>query len=986
MVKKLLLSLLMLFVGVSMQAQTASDNQMDERFNDNKMPYGWFAEGWKVDSTGVVKKGGGGGFDISTLMGGGDDGYNYLMTPPLSVESGEVLTFSARKGKDSGFSMSMESDSSFVLERAVYGEHRWLKVADFTTQIDSTFKTFTVANTPAGEYRFRFRAGATVEIDSVAGMYFDSQAPDIYPVYNDKNIQPVDLSLCEKDTTVTFSVINTGTGTLKVALSLSGEAPFSIDQQQLEVAAADTAKVKLTFSLEQAREGRNSTMLSFKSEGRVEEIILPIDAVKTQEGVYVEDFNKSEMPKGWFAEGWVMKENTVSVAKKPEDMGPIVSSNETFTLMAPPMTVNGENEVLLLSARKPGDGGGFNMGSMFGGSDESKFVVEKSVYGSNKWEKVKEFVNAIDTLNTVLWISNIEPGDYRFRFVASDSIVIDSVAGYHFIDNAPDLYVQVDSAQIRDYDFGLLTGDTLKTYNVINTGTGDFSVNVFPSDPRYISLDNSSVSLKAGESAPVNATIRNYEEAEGEVMAAVIFMPTDQKIAMQTGGIHAYIIPKDSWQESFEPEYVVEDKTFPRPFPEGWISTGWEIKQSEGDMMSMFGGDSGPKPYVASSSSNEYELITPRLQAKQGQILKFNAQAGGMGMMMAMFGADMGAPQYLSVYYKRDYDNDWTLYNMYFTGGDVFFKAPYTGYYQLKFVGGGSSVDEFIGFKIAQEQTVLTDGADLSALSDGKVNVVADRELSAQANADGSWTPMAHTVAIPFDMDINEYYEPGKMKLYQLEYVDSIYTQIFFKEVEEGIKAGEAYLAVVNSGTVHLYGIDANVSSDTKASPIYDMTAYYLTNNQEKIGSWNPAFSSMIDFSTLGEPFAMNADGTWARTSEVPAFSAFMTLDNEYWNNVAKESFGSNAVSSRAKEKNGEICFDTKLTRTDENGNREDVEIPGLLYNAECTTRGITGIAPSIVTVDKDGTRNYFDMQGRRLNGKPEKGIYIENGKKYIAR
>ena len=249
MVKKLLLSLLMLFVGVSMQAQTASDNQMDERFNDNKMPYGWFAEGWKVDSTGVVKKGGGGGFDISTLMGGGDDGYNYLMTPPLSVESGEVLTFSARKGKDSGFSMSMESDSSFVLERAVYGEHRWLKVADFTTQIDSTFKTFTVANTPAGEYRFRFRAGATVEIDSVAGMYFDSQAPDIYPVYNDKNIQPVDLSLCEKDTTVTFSVINTGTGTLKVALSLSGEAPFSIDQQQLEVAAADTAKVKLTFSL-----------------------------------------------------------------------------------------------------------------------------------------------------------------------------------------------------------------------------------------------------------------------------------------------------------------------------------------------------------------------------------------------------------------------------------------------------------------------------------------------------------------------------------------------------------------------------------------------------------------------------------------------------------------------------------------------------------------------------------------------------------------
>ena len=48
--KKLLFSMLLLFVGVSMQAQSIAAEQMDERFNDGtKMPYGWFAEGWKVD-------------------------------------------------------------------------------------------------------------------------------------------------------------------------------------------------------------------------------------------------------------------------------------------------------------------------------------------------------------------------------------------------------------------------------------------------------------------------------------------------------------------------------------------------------------------------------------------------------------------------------------------------------------------------------------------------------------------------------------------------------------------------------------------------------------------------------------------------------------------------------------------------------------------------------------------------------------------------
>ena len=50
MKKKILFSVLLLFMGVSMQAQSVAAEQMDERFNDGtKMPYGWFAEGWKVD-------------------------------------------------------------------------------------------------------------------------------------------------------------------------------------------------------------------------------------------------------------------------------------------------------------------------------------------------------------------------------------------------------------------------------------------------------------------------------------------------------------------------------------------------------------------------------------------------------------------------------------------------------------------------------------------------------------------------------------------------------------------------------------------------------------------------------------------------------------------------------------------------------------------------------------------------------------------------
>ena len=46
----------------------------------------------------------------------------------------------------------------------------------------------------------------------------------------------------------------------------------------------------------------------------------------------------------------------------------------------------------------------------------------------------------------------------------------------------------------------------------------------------------------------------------------------------------------------------------------------------------------------------------------------------------------------------------------------------------------------------------------------------------------------------------------------------------------------------------------------------------------------------------------------------------------------------------------------------------------------------ITGIQPTIRAVDADGTSLYFDLQGRLLNRKPGRGLFIGNGKKIISR
>ena len=47
---------------------------------------------------------------------------------------------------------------------------------------------------------------------------------------------------------------------------------------------------------------------------------------------------------------------------------------------------------------------------------------------------------------------------------------------------------------------------------------------------------------------------------------------------------------------------------------------------------------------------------------------------------------------------------------------------------------------------------------------------------------------------------------------------------------------------------------------------------------------------------------------------------------------------------------------------------------------------GETTAIEQIRTIDADGTERYFDLNGRLLSGKPQKGVYIHNGKKYIQK
>ena len=363
-----------------------------------------------------------------------------------------------------------------------------------------------------------------------------------------------------------------------------------------------------------------------------------------------------------------------------------------------------------------------------------------------------------------------------------------------------------------------------------------------------------------------------------------------------------------------------------------------------------------------------------------------SARSIGGGGMMAMMPMGGSSASYLNLYYKRDTDKDWTLYNTYFQSDTIVFKAPYSGFYRLKFMGEGVSLDDFYGFSLPKDSILIKDGEkiDLATIDGQTWNVSYDRKIATHDTGDGTMAPVAATVCLPYEFNIDDYYKPGTAKIYGMEYVDTVYNQFIFGEMPDRLmEAGKPYMIIVNQGEVQFNAIDATITSKVaEGTPVYDFSEWYYNYQQKEVGTWNGTLDALTG---TGEEFALQYYGMWVRMSNsswINPFRAYLRANKgTEWN-----YFRQNPDAFISEQTNQARNIVTRFYSQDGDGNREAKEIPGLFYVGDLQGSNSTGIVPTIHTIDNDGTHNYYDLQGRRLNGKPNKGIYIENGKKHIAR
>ena len=270
---------------------------------------------------------------------------------------------------------------------------------------------------------------------------------------------------------------------------------------------------------------------------------------------------------------------------------------------------------------------------------------------------------------------------------------------------------------------------------------------------------------------------------------------------------------------------------------------------------------------------------------------------------------------------------------------------------------------------------VLVDGKDaddvLTAFGEQEVNAsIEGRVLSAVQQEDGTWQSRAYTLCLPFYADLLD--ADCDFTIYSKAEVTQDGELLFTQEMLPFLYPGNAYLIVVNEGTLRLQEEAVTLTAEAKGADD-DSNAVLLNYANDQIaGHWLGSLKPIgHDEAVSRKAFTLASDGSFQRITDEhptwkwPAYRAMF---------CATDLMTADKLPTQYQlDSNGEEEEDRSLPAPDSYQGDNDGEA--------------TGIAPVIHTIDLDGTERWFDLNGRQLNGKPtQKGIYINKGNKVVIK
>ena len=271
----------------------------------------------------------------------------------------------------------------------------------------------------------------------------------------------------------------------------------------------------------------------------------------------------------------------------------------------------------------------------------------------------------------------------------------------------------------------------------------------------------------------------------------------------------------------------------------------------------------------------------------------------------------------------------------------------------------------FLDLLSKRDKFLLEGNSELTKEDIGYDLTMNGRILSGAQISDDTWKSKAYTLCLPFEMRIPEELQEN-VKVYKLLEVDLDKKIFTFTNEFPILVAGNPYVIVVEKGSLNLSAKNVTIVPTPK-----EPQAVKTINGTKDVGWWAGTFKRMDNNEMLEEKaYIIQSNGTFRCSAEKYSYMYIYPFRGYF---------------SASEPLDSEI-YQMKFIQT-ENGveTGEETDFPADEFYSDCDIDDATGI-DTMSDVRSKMEEVYYDLQGRKLSGKPNKGIYIQNGKKIIIK
>ena len=646
---------------INLSATVKDPSKMFVDFSDGALPEDWKYTQYSSSYNWVYTKDDElGGY--ASYKGSSQSYKGTLTSPVLSFEENEQLYF-----KTSKYSSSTYASPSVTIQTSTDGE-TFTDLQTFTDDVYGTWKERLVT-IPSGTKYIRF-SGWYFNVTHIYGGKILTGAKF---VINTKNGQELNFGMQEQnaEATKTYTITNNGSEALTV--SIVAPEVVTVSSSEMSIPAKESTELTITLNTTTAG-AKNGTVELTTNAIDVTSFSIPVAGYVMDPELFTETFDGNALP-----DGWTMESGSTYTSYKwtiSDGMASATSSNAR--LITPSLTV-AEGEKMAIEAKSYGAGLSHSL-PIYVSKNGGEYTLHTTI------------TDLADDFK-VFYIEGLEAGNYQIRF-DGNSVALGAVNGFRLNPNNP----LMEMVSTEAAAFGKVTANASKTYTVKNVGTGQLTVNI-ASDNEAFTVEPAQLVIT---DEPKDFTVTfNYTEGNyGNFTANITVTPTYNEVAKVTIAASAKAIDPNAWDEDFEGGEM----------PIGWEANGFSVGTYGG------WGTSTNTTNYAYGSSNGSTLITPRLEAKAGDVLTWEADCDY---------ADEG----IKVEYSVDDKATWTVLdieglnkstasgkedfylpnvNGYTTGAalPMSFTAPADGYYYLRFTSSYNreGVDNFNGFKLSMKE------------------------------------------------------------------------------------------------------------------------------------------------------------------------------------------------------------------------------------------------------------------------------------------